>query len=962
LGVDPKTGGGNAVTLLEPLWLLLAVPLFAALLRYPLPGRFLNALRAATILLVVCALAGLAVRLPSRAGTVVVVVDRSRSMPAGSDADHKELIDLLHSAMGSSDQFAVVSFGQSVAVERAPERNKFTGFTHEVGPDASSLSEGIDTALSLIPKDSPGRVLVLSDGRWTGRDPAALAGVAADRRVAIDYRHRSRPAAGDLAVARVDAPTAVAPGEGFLITAWVQAPTEGNVSYEVMRGDTVIASGEERVTAGLNRLTFRDRAGGSGGEPPAGSPAPPPASGTQSYRVRVRAAADDPVPENNTARVLVGVTGPRPLLHLTPTATSGLTALLKAGGLDVRAMTPERFNFTLEELSGYSAVILENVPAEKIGTRGLETLASWVRASGSGLLVTGGRQSYGPGGYYKSPLEPILPVTMELRQEHRKLALAIVVALDRSGSMAVPAGGGKVKMDLANLGAAQVLDLLGPMDEFGCIAVDTAPHDITPLGPVKDKERIRDKVLRIQSSGGGIFVDEALTASAEMIRHAKAGTKHIVLFADAADAEQPGNYKELLEKTRRAGITVSVIGLGTKADKDAALLEDIAKRGGGRLFITDSPAELPRLFAQDTFVIARNSFLDDPVLMQPTPGLSALTARPFALDRAIGGYNLCYLRPEATLGAFSRDEYKAPTVASWQAGAGRVLCYTGEADGPHAGAFAKSPETGDFYTSLARWVAGQSSVLGEGMAVTQEVRNGVNRIQLHLDPERKAEPFAGVPHLQTLRARPGEAPRTETVPLVWTGPDTLSAEVALEGDETALSTVSVPGQKPQALAPVCLPYSPEYAPAPLGAGDDRGRSALEKLARSTGGVERVDLSGVWKDMPQRPRSVPLASWLLLAAVVCLLLEVLERRTGLVVSALSAVHAIRPRSLGLRLRRRTPIVTAAPAPGEVPVTSAAPPASPPTAAPERKEVAAPVEAKGGLLDAMRKVRDRKRGDG
>src|SRR5207302_1661681 len=99
------------------------------------------------------------------------------------------------------------------------------------------------------------------------------------------------------------------------ITARVQAPVEGTVNFEVTRGDKVIASGEQRVTAGLNRLTFRDRADDPG---------------SQSYRVRVWTAAEDPVPENNTARVLVGVTGPRPILHLTPTATSGLTELLKA--------------------------------------------------------------------------------------------------------------------------------------------------------------------------------------------------------------------------------------------------------------------------------------------------------------------------------------------------------------------------------------------------------------------------------------------------------------------------------------------------------------------------------------------------------------------------------------------------------------------------------------------------------
>jgi Mg-chelatase subunit ChlD len=922
------------MTLRDPLWMLLALPLLAGLLRFPFPSRLLNGLRLAFILLLVAAAAGLEIRLPSRAGTLVVVVDRSRSMPPGSDASHKELIDLLQASMHAEDRLAVVSFGQSASVERGGETGKFPGFTHDVGPDASSLADGLDTALALIPRDAPGRILVLSDGRWTGRDPGSVTGLAANRGVSIDYRHRSRSAAGDVAIALVDAPVSVAPGEGFLITAWVQSPGDQEVNFEVTRGTTVIASGSKKLTAGLNRLTFRDRASGSG---------------SQAYRIRITSSGDDPVPENNTARALVGVSGPRPILHLTPGKSSGLTTLLQAGGLNVRAMPPEQFNFTLEELAGHSAVILENVPAEKIGTRGMETLAEWVRASGAGLMITGGKQSYGPGGYYKSPLEPILPVSLELRQEHRKLALAIVVALDRSGSMALPVAGGKVKMDLANLGTAQVLDMLGPLDEFGCFAVDTKAHEIVGLGPVKDKAGLRDRILRIRSEGGGIYVFEALTASADMIQHAKAGTKHIVLFADAADSEEPGKYEELLEKTKKAGITVSVIGLGSPKDKDAKLLEDIARRGGGRLFITDKPEELPRLFAQDTFVVARSAFLEDPVRMKPSAGLAALAGRSFALDRAIGGYNLTYLRPEATLGAAAVDEYQGPVVASWQAGAGRVLCYTGEADGQFAGGFAKSPETGEFYSSLARWTAGQQGALGDGMAVTQELRNGVNRVRLHLDPERKADPFAGVPQLRTLRAKPGESPRTETVPLSWAGPDTLIAEIPLEGDETALSTASVPGQKPQSLAPVCLPYSPEFAPTPAG-DEDRGRIALEKLGRATGGVERIELSGIWADLPKLPRRISLAPWLLLAAVILILLEVLERRTGLVSSFGTAIGQRVRRMLRVKPKPRVSVIAdakpspVAPSPKPEPVTAASLPSTP----------------QEDMLDAFKKARERSRG--
>ena len=53
----------------------------------------------------------------------------------------------------------------------------------------------------------------------------------------------------------------------------------------------------------------------------------------------------------------------------------------------------------------------------------MENLAVWVKETGAGFMKTGGTHAYGPGGYFRSPLEPIMPVSMELRQEHRKLSL-----------------------------------------------------------------------------------------------------------------------------------------------------------------------------------------------------------------------------------------------------------------------------------------------------------------------------------------------------------------------------------------------------------------------------------------------------------------------------------------------------------------------------------------------------------
>ena len=847
--------------LFQPVWLLLLVPLAVAWRVWPLPNRGLKILRALVFILIVLALAQMAIKLPDRAGTVIVVADRSESMPPDAAASEKEIVNLLYKSLGPRDQLGVVSFGREAVVEQPPQRTGFGGFTGQVDPGHSSLDEAIESALSLIPPDGGGRILVVSDGKWTGKDPVAAAARAAGRGVAVDYRLLTRPQVSDVAIQSFLTPQSVLPGQAFILSAWVQSPTEQDIQYELRRGDEIISSGHKKVTEGLSRLMFRDRAG---------------KAGVNEYNLTIQGPKDDPIPENNSARALVGVEGAKPVLIVSSAGdSSGLVKLLRGGGVEVVGKLPTECDWSLEALSQFSAVIVENVPAGQIGMTGMETLASWVENTGSGLAMTGGQKSYGPGGYFKSPLERVLPISMEMRREHRKLSVAVVVALDRSGSMAMSAGGGREKIDLADLGTVQVLDLLSPMDEIGVFAVDTTAHEIVPLDTVEHNAGYRSKILAIDSEGGGIYIYEALVASARMISTAHAQTKHIILFSDAADAEQSAHYEDIVAKLRDAGVTVSVVGLGTEHDCDANMLKDLARRGGGECYFSDNPDEIPRIFAQDTFTIARSTFIDQPTPFSMTAGYSLLGAQLNAAPPSLGGYNLCYIRPTANLAAVTGDEYKAPVVASWNAGNGRVLCYLGEADGKYSGDFAKWNQTGEFYATLARWVAGKHEPLPDDMLLTQEIRDGVCFVQLHLDPERKTDPFSHLPRVKILHGQTGHAPAKETISLGWKNADLLEAAIPIAGRETLLNTVEISGQQPVTLPPVCLPYSPEFAPDQPG----RGEAALAQIATTTGGKERVEIPKMWDELPVKSRYVELAPWLLVAAAILFLLEVFERRTG-----------------------------------------------------------------------------------
>lgn len=87
----------------------------------------------------------------------------------------------------------------------------------------------------------------------------------------------------------------------------------------------------------------------------------------------------------------------------------------------------------------------------------------------------------------------------------------------------------------------------------------------------------------------------------------------MILFTDTQDTEEPRDNKKLLAEMTKDGSSVSVIGLGTKGDIDAALCEDIAKLGNGRIFFSDRPMDIPQIFAQETVTIARSAFLEESV-------------------------------------------------------------------------------------------------------------------------------------------------------------------------------------------------------------------------------------------------------------------------------------------------------------------------------------------------------------
>lgn len=857
------------MTLLLPVMLLLVLPC-AAFVLLAKGGRVERILRAAVYALLVIALARPAFISHRRNGTLIVVADRSASVSRTELASQEKLIASAASRMGQGEKLGVVSFGASAEIEHLPQNSPFPGFADVVDADGSELNAAIDTALGMIDNGANGRIVVMSDGRFTGEEP--LGGAAArafSRGIAIDHRLSDTAVRADTAITQIDAPPQVTDGSALLATIWVVSPAEQTVSYVLRRGGQAIYKGERKISAGLTPFSFRDTVK---------------ISGAASYDFEIEPAPGlDGRPENNRARFIVSGGGGRPLLVVPASEQSRFPAALASGGVPVVTAEPGEIDWTPAGLSGYSGVVIENRKADELGMPALSALRAWVETAGGGFALTGGRNSFGSGGYYKSPIEEALPVSMELRNEKRKFSVAVAIALDRSGSMSMPAGGGRTKMDLADIATADVIDMLSPGDQVSVFAVDSEAHEILPLVDVEAARGMRRKILSIESMGGGIYVYNALVAAIKSLEKSKASVRHVVLFADACDSEEPGDYATLVDAASRAGITVSVIGLGRNTDCDAVLLEDIASLGHGMVAFSDDPHEIPRLFAQDTITVARNAMITNAVRPVFTTAVQEFSDTVLKGAPSLGGYNLTYLQPGGIAVAVSDDDNVAPLLAVRPYGAGRTLVFTGEADGEYSGPFAKWDGAGRFYSSLARYVSGPQEALSAGYLILTKPVDGGVEVTAYADAENFAAISGNGLPLKVIRTRPGAGTTVDEMRLSWKSADEMSAFIPVRGAETILPVVQLPDGGVKRLPAYRRPYSAEFKPDP----DGEGEALLRRISGLTGGERVADLASIWNRMERGDVRVEVAPWFYLAAAVLFLLEIIDRRTGCLSGAVAA---------------------------------------------------------------------------
>lgn len=841
--------GFPGLRFVAPHWFLL-LPALAAAGWYWRGLRLERPLRAACLLLAVIMLAEPRVRRQGDGLDLWVLVDQSESGWDDLAPRLQEMETILEKSRGVDDRIIHVDFADESQPRGALVRSGAAATEYAGRRSATRLSSAISHVLGLMPADRAARILAITDGYST--EPLdRIADKLLTKGVALDVRLPPRREVDDFAVTAFRAPRRVQAREGLLAEVVVRG-RDATVPLEILRDGKPIGTQQVEIREGVGRVRFTDRLA---------------AAGAHRYTVRIDPDGDA-IKGNNAAEQWVEVQGGGRIVLVTASTDPPLATALRDQGLEVEVVS-DLAAVHVGLLSGAEGVILDNVPAYKLDPGFVKGLEFFVTAQGGGLAMIGGKFSFAAGGWFGSAVGPLLPVSMELKQEHRKLAVAMAIVMDRSGSMSMTAPGTtQTKMALADEGAARAIELLGDNDMVVLIPVDSAAHPLseTPVAVGPNRAKLVAAARSVQSTGGGIFCYTGLVEAWAKLEKTRVGQRHVILFADAADAEEPGEYKALLDEMVKAKCTVSVIGLGAETDGDAEFLKDIAKRGGGRIFFNADAKELPALFEMETATIARSAFIEEPVGLKGTPGWAEIAAAPMAWLPQVDGYNLTYIKPSAAQAAVSADEYAAPLVAFWRRGTGRVATVAFPLGGEYSQLTRDWDGYGGFVQSLARWLAGPPLPPGVGM----QARVEGTRVRLDLVYDDSwAERVAADPPELTVSRGPGGA----ATKLSWErlAPGHFTAGLDAADVDYVRGAVRL-GESALAVGPLNVTANPEWA-------FDRTRlEELRAVSGRSGGVERVDLSDVWR----APRPVAwrgLRRWLLPLLVLLVLLEALATQVG-----------------------------------------------------------------------------------
>ncbi len=653
--------------------------------------------------------------------TVIYLLDQSLSVP---DAQRQEMVDYINASIArhrkeeKRDRAGVVVFGEDAAVEIPPidEHVPLPATSeNQLDRQQSNLAAALKLAQALFPHDSAKRVVVVSDGNETLGDARAQAQALADAGVSIDVVPIHLAARGEVAVEKLTVSNDVRRGQPFDLRVVLNNTTDGEQGGAV-RGrlrivrrtgerETTMAEQEVELPPGKRVFSIRQQID-------------QPDFYTYEARFVPDNPADDAMPQNNAASTFTHVRGRGHVLLIEDWEHRGqfdlLVDRLRGENLEVTVMPSDQLFHSLADLQRYDTVVLANVPRSSgeqvdqishFSDEQIEMLARNTQQMGSGLIMLGGPNSFGAGGWANTELEEAMPVDFHVKDPKVVPVGALAMVMHASE---MPQGNYWQKVV-----AREALRALGGHDYCGVIHFDGTgdrwlwrhPTGFARVGDLRDQMLAR--LDRMAPGDMPDFEPSMRMALASFVKLPDAAVKHMIIISDGDPSPPRDNT---LAGFKQAGVRVTTVSIGSHGILGSNVMQRIASVTGGKYYVVKDAKALPRIYQREARRIARPLVYEDksgmrPQVKFPHEMMKGLADEPLP---PITGYVLTSVKKNplvevSLLSPRPKGDENATLLASWTYGLGKAVAFTTDAGARWASDWTGWEDYDKFFSQMVRW-------------------------------------------------------------------------------------------------------------------------------------------------------------------------------------------------------------------------------------------------------------------
>lgn len=720
--------------------------------------------------------------------SVVYALDVSDSIGEKMSDDALTYIGETVTGKPEKDEAGLVVFGRDAAVELPPRVSfPLEAINSRVTKDGTNIEKALSLAGAVLPEENQGRIVLISDGTQTEGNLTGILDELKSRGIAVDVLPVEYDYRNEVWLERLELPRYVKAGETYEASVILSSLEAGTGKLRLTENGQTVFEDKVDFNAGKNRYVLPLYMRGPG---------------YYEYAASIEiAAGKDGWEENNVAINHLHLGGQGKVLVVTdsgpdaePRDWETLVETMKKSGRAVELRLAYDFPRDALSLMPYDCIIFPNVPADAFDVVQLQALHDAVYNQGVGFLMVGGKNSFGPGGYHRSLVEKVLPVSMDISQKKVLPKGALVIVLHTCEFAQGNTWGKRI--------AKEAIRVLGAKDEAGVLVYDWQGGErwLFKLTPAGEYERLVPLINKAQIGDMPSF-STTMQMGLDGLKASDAAMKHMIVISDG-DPSPP--TPALVKGFVDASISVTTIAINPHGGSDISVMRAIAARTGGRYYFPKDPRRLPSIFIKEAKTLKRSMIQNKtftPEVCFPSEVLKGIDALPPLHAYVLTTPKASRLSQVILKGP--ETEEIDPVLSVWKYGLGTTAAFTSDLS--------------------TNW--GRDWVLWEGYrAFVEQLITAVSRVRkksnLHMQtfPSGNTGIISVEDHdercsfLEVEAQVSGPRRQTRAVVLRQVGPGRYRGQFPLWG-KGLYQVVSVgvgDGRTERALGGFAVPYSPEY--------------------------------------------------------------------------------------------------------------------------------------------------------